>query len=254
MLVYGNYQKWFRTNLISIKILIARMTSDFSPNLFHPFYFNRNGLKDGISFFADKMYGKMMDFGCGSKPYKHLFNVESYLGVDFQNDGHPHDDEEIDLFYNGKTIPMPDQYFDSVLSSEVFEHIFNLDEVLKEIHRVMKTGGNLLITCPFVWNEHEAPHDYARYSRYALEDIMQKNGFEVLEFRKSGNFMSTVFQLYNLYWYSIYHRKKNRFVLIRWAYKLLIILPTNIIGKFFSSIFPFNDTLYLNNILLAKKS
>ena len=229
------------------------MASDFSPSLFHPFYFNRTGLKNGISFFADKMQGKMMDFGCGSKPYKVLFNVDSYLGVDFENEGHPHDNEQIDLYYDGKTIPMPDDYFDSVLSSEVFEHIFNLDEILKEIHRVMKPKGNLLITCPFVWNEHEVPHDFARYSKFALEDILKKNGFEVTGFQKSGNFVSTVFQLYNLYWYTIFHKKENRFILIRWAYKLLIVFPTNVLGKIFASIFPFNDSLYLNNILLAKK-
>ena len=98
-----------------------------------------------------------MDFGCGTKPYRTFFQVEEYVGVDFENPGHPHDNEQIDIFYDGKNIPLPDGYFDSVLSSEVFEHVFNIDEVLAEINRVMKSDGKLLITCPFAWNEHEVP-------------------------------------------------------------------------------------------------
>lgn len=229
------------------------MSDDFLPTLLHPFYFNRTGLFQSISMYADQLNGNMMDFGCGSKPYRKLFNVESYVGVDFQNEGHPHNNEQIDIFYDGKKIPLPDAQFDSVLSSEVFEHIFNLDEILKEIHRVMKTGGKLLLTCPFVWNEHEVPYDYARYSRFALEDIMVKNGFKIISFHKSGNFISSIFQLHNLYWFTIFHRKKNRSLIIRWLYKLFIILPTNVLGSIFSSILPFNDSLYLNNILLVKK-
>ena len=53
-----------------------------------------------------------MDFGCGSKPYKSLFNVEEYLGVDYYNEGHPHENEQIDVFYDGKNLPFPDNYFD----------------------------------------------------------------------------------------------------------------------------------------------
>lgn len=203
--------------------------------------------------FSEEMTGRMMDFGCGSKPYKALFNVKEYIGVDYQNEGHPHENEQVDIFYDGKIIPLPDQYFDSVLSSEVFEHIFNLNEILKEIHRVTKEGGKLLITCPFVWNEHETPNDFARYSKFALQDILAKNGFEIIQFYKSGNFILTIFQLWNLYWYTIFHQKKGRFFLLRWFYKAFIVLPANLAGLLLNNILPHNDSLYLNNIVLAKK-
>lgn len=231
---------------------MEKLSPDFSPSVFHPFYFNRRGLKKAISAYAPSLHGKMMDFGCGTKPYKALFNVEEYTGVDYHNEGHPHDNEQIDVFYDGKTIPLPDQYFDSVLSSEVFEHIFNLDEILKEINRVMKKDGMLLITCPFVWNEHEVPNDYARYSRFALNDILAKNNFEIVGFSKSGNFIQAIIQLWNLYWYTIYNKKKGRFVLVRWIYKFQVLM-SNIVGKCLDAILPFNDTLYLNNVILAKK-
>jgi SAM-dependent methyltransferase len=232
---------------------MADHSSEFSPTLFHPLYFIRRGLRKGIQDYAHALTGKLMDFGCGSKPYAGLFKVEEYVGVDYYNEGHSHDNEKIDVFYDGKTIPLPNEYFDSVLSSEVFEHVFNLNEILQEIRRVMKKNGHLLITCPFAWNEHEIPNDYARYSRFALTDILKKNGFEIIACTKSGNFITTVFQLWILYWYVLYNKKQKRFFLIRWLYKFLIVLPGNFSGKVLNAILPSNDSLYLNNIFLAKK-
>ncbi len=52
-----------------------------------------------------------MDFGCSSKPYASLFKVDEYVGVDYDNEGHPHQNEEIDVFYNGKELPSLDEYF-----------------------------------------------------------------------------------------------------------------------------------------------
>jgi ubiquinone/menaquinone biosynthesis C-methylase UbiE len=82
--------------------------------------------------------------------------------------------EQIDVFYDGRKIPFEDEYFDAVFSTEVFEHIFNLEEILKEINRVMKVSGKILITCPFAICEHEVPNDFARYSSYAINIFLKK--------------------------------------------------------------------------------
>jgi SAM-dependent methyltransferase len=227
--------------------------SEFSPNVFHPFYFIRNGLRKKIGSFAGSMTGKMMDFGCGTKPYKSLFHPEEYVGVDYYNEGHPHDNEQIDVFYDGKKIPLPDAYFDSVLSSEVFEHVFNLNEILQEINRVMKKDGRLLLTCPFVWNEHEVPNDYARYTRFALRDLLSKNGFEVIEISKTGNFITTIFQTWNLYFFHVLYPKVKKIFFLRWVYKFFIVSFLNLSGLLFNVILPKNDSLYLNTVILARK-
>jgi SAM-dependent methyltransferase len=226
---------------------------DFSPSLFYPFYFIRKGLREKIYLFSSALNGKLMDFGCGSKPYKSFFKVDEYVGVDFYNEGHPHDNEQIDIFYDGKKLPFGDNEFDSVLCSEVFEHIFNLSDILVEISRVMKSGGKILITCPFVWNEHEAPNDYARYSQFALKDVLKKTGFEIIEFSKSGNFVSTIVQLWVLYFYIVLYEKCRKYLLFRWFYKFFFVLLPNIMGLLLVRILPKNESLYLNNIVLAKK-
>jgi len=217
----------------------------------NPLYFERRGVYKGLILNKRYLNGKLLDFGCGSKPYKELFNVQEYIGLDIEESGHSHENEEIDVYYDGKTIPFDDKHFDSVFSSEVFEHIFNLEEILTELHRVLKPGGHMLITLPFVWDEHEAPYDFARYSSFGIDYLLKKSGFEVIAIEKTTNYVETVFQMWNVY-VSQYIFPSNRFP--RALITLLFIAPTTIIGIFLSKILPENKKLYLTNIVIAKKS
>jgi len=90
-----------------------------------------------------------LDIGCGSKPYESLFkNVTNYIGVDIESSGHDHTDSKVDLYYDGKKLPFDDNYFDCVVSFEVLEHVFNIEELLSEIKRVMKKGGYGIFLVP----------------------------------------------------------------------------------------------------------
>jgi SAM-dependent methyltransferase len=197
--------------------------------------------------------GRLLDFGCGSKPYKTLFAVDEYIGVDFVNEGHPHDDEQIDVYYDGRTIPFPDSSFDSVLCSEVFEHIFNLPEILVELNRVLKPGGRILITCPFVWKEHELPHDYARYTLFALKDMLSKNNFAVRVTSKSGNFVQVISQMIVLYFYDTGYSKVKRIPVLKQAFSFLFLFLPNLFGAIADKVLPSKDQLYFNNIIVAEK-
>jgi len=226
---------------------------EFKPSFFHPYYFIRKGLLKKISEHGHLLKGKLLDFGCGSKPYISLFKVDEYIGVDFENEGHPHDNEQIDIFYDGKSIPVPDGYFDSALSSEVFEHIFNLEDVLKELNRVLKPGATMLITCPFIWKEHEVPNDFARYTHFALEHLFVKNGFEVLIKDKSGSFIEALFQLQVLFFYDNWYRKVSRIPVVNFLFRLFFIALPNFMGALVSKILSRNKTIYFNNIIVARK-
>ena len=226
---------------------------DFDPHLSHHFYFIRKGLLAAIKSNASNLKGIMLDFGCGSKPYKSLINVDKYIGVDFDNPGHDHTKEQIDVYYDGKTIPFPDTYFDSVLCSEVLEHLFEPDLILKELNRVMKKDGKMLLTCPFVWSEHEIPYDYARYTRFALTNIFEKNGFRILKFEKQGNFIEAIAQMRTLYFFHVYGPFFSRFSYPgNFILKSLMFLM-NGWGKFKSMVLPRQNDLYLSNIVLLEK-
>jgi SAM-dependent methyltransferase len=236
---------------------MTKVSKVFNPGIDQTFYFIRTSLYRKVKEFAPELQGRMLDFGCGSKPYQPLFcNVKEYIGLDYDGEGHSHHNENIDVYYNGKVIPFENGYFDSIFSSEVFEHLFNIEEILPELHRVLKTKGKILITCPFVWNEHEVPIDFARYTRFALKDMMEKNGFEVLKQDKSGNYLSTLYQLRVQYIAdhllpAIPVLGKLKFFITN--VRPIVVLIMNAWFSAWHKVLPKPDDLYLNNILLAEK-
>jgi SAM-dependent methyltransferase len=194
--------------------------------------------------------GKLLDFGCGRKPYQNLFSVSDYIGVDMEQTGHNHINSMVDVFYDGKHIPFPDHSFDSVFCSEVLEHIFNPDEILTELSRVTKPQGRMLITVPFCWNEHEIPYDYARYSTFGITHLLQKHDFKIIECKKSGNFVQVLFQLWALYFFELFKKLgKTGYIL-----SMILIAPVNLVGSIILLIMPKNDSMYFNTIILAEKT
>lgn len=216
----------------------------------NPFYFARRELFKNISDLSNNMIGKTLDVGCGSKPYQKLFkNVTEYVGMEFDSETN-RAKKQADVFYNGKHFLFPDMSFDSVIATEVLEHIFNPDEFVSEISRVLKQGGALLLTAPFIWDEHEQPHDFARYSSFGLAHLLQKHGFEIREQRKTNNNIGILFQMLNCYIHKIIPFKNYK---IRLLFYILFISPFTILGVILSYILPKNNDLYLSNVVLANK-
>lgn len=227
------------------------MSNFINPKLSSPFYFTRKGLYQAALNFSNHINGgSLLDFGCGSKPYKSLLKPHEYIGLDYENEGHPHLNEQIDVFYNGGKIPFDDNKFDYILCTEVFEHLFDLDDKLKEFNRVLKTEGLMFVTCPFVWNEHEVPFDYARYTTFALHDKFKKSGFEVVSYYKAGTFIETYTQMFFTY----FSKKESRYKAQEIGLlKKAVIFIVNVMGKGFNKILPNNDSLYLSNVFIVKK-
>ncbi|HEY6503090.1 MAG TPA: class I SAM-dependent methyltransferase [Chitinophagaceae bacterium] len=235
-----------------------QVSKAFRPGLNNPFYFIRRGLLNKVQQYAPGLSGKLLDFGCGSKPYQSLFtNASEYIGLDYEGEGHQHVNENVDVFYDGKNIPFANESFDSVFSSEVFEHIFNIDEILQEINRVMKKNGKILITCPFVWHEHEVPVDYARYTRFALKHLFEKHGFKILSQDKSGDFNQAISQMRMVYLAehvipSVPLLGKSKFFRTSVAPGIYFIVNSWFCIK--HRLLPKRKDWYLNNIVLAEKS
>lgn len=227
----------------------------FIPNafsiFFNPFFIIRWHLLRAIRQFAPRLKGNLLDFGCGSKPYRSLFpHVGQYTGVDIENEGHPHENEAIDVFYDGRHLPFSDAHFDSVLCSEVLEHVPNPDEIITEIHRVMKPQGKILITIPFVWDEHETPHDYRRLTSFGTRQFLEQAGFEIIEQQKTAHFAAVIAQLTMLYLHNVLFTKNKYLNLL---INLVFISPVTITGSFLAWLLPRNRKLYFNNVVLAQK-
>lgn len=229
------------------------ISKEFDPAITQPNYLIRNRLLKNIRMLSPQLKGRLMDFGCGQKPYKNLFSADEYIGVDFENPGHSHGNEAIDVFYDGKTLPFHNEFFDSIFSSEVFEHIFNLEEILKELNRVLKTNGLMLITCPFTFCEHEIPNDYARYTSFALKYLLTKKGFEIVQQIKSGNSIESIAQLRLMYLHQHIYPKLKKIPVVRSAFRIIVYSVINLITNISGKILPAGKDLYMSNIVLCRK-
>lgn len=218
--------------------------------LINPFYLLRRGLYTALRRLAPQLRGRLLDFGCGRKPYRRLFAVQEYMGLDIDHHGHDHRGEAIDVYYHGTTLPFADGHFDAVFSSEVFEHVFNLKDMLRELHRVTRSGGLLLFTCPFAWGEHEAPFDYARYTSFGIRDVVQQAGFEIVSAEKTGGSIAAVFQLWNVY-VSQECLPRNR--IIKLLLNPLLVAPMTVLALLLGMVLPKGDDLYCNHVILARK-
>lgn len=216
----------------------------------NPYYFVRKGLTYGIKLYAHHIQGVVLDFGCGTKPYRESFIAKKYIGVDVPVSGHDHSGEPIDIFYNGKVLPFQNESFDSIFCTEALEHIFNPDEMLDELHRVLKGDGKMLLTLPFAWAEHEPPYDFARYTSYGIADLLVRHNFEVLELRKSNNHVEALFQMWNAYIFQLFYTKNHYLDVL---FTLFFIAPVTIMGLVFSRLLPKKDDLFNSIIVLVRK-
>lgn len=215
----------------------------------NPFYFARKGLCNAVKNYSSSLHGSLLDVGCGKKPYERLFNVDSYRGLDVDSAATRENDIADDL-YDGNKFPYKNEVFDSLLCNQVLEHVFEPDLFLMEMFRVLKPNGRLLLTVPFVWDEHEQPHDYARYSSFGLSALLSRNGFKILKQEKLGCDVTVIFQLINAYLFKI---TKNWHKSVRLIFTLTVMGFFNICGLILGKLLPKNSDLFLDQVILAEK-
>ena len=225
----------------------------FNPGWFgvlvNPFYFARSGLRNAMIEFAPMLSGRLLDVGCGTKPYQSLFSVDTYIGLEINSEA-SHEYGVADHFYDGHTFPFDDASFDSILCNQVLEHVFNPDEFLGEIMRVLKPEGRLLLTVPFVWDEHEQPYDYARYSSFGLHALLDNQGFHIIKYEKIGADVSVLFQLANAYLFKI-TQKLSKYSRLLLTFSVMAMI--NILGSIVRRLLPQNPDLFLDQVALVEK-
>jgi SAM-dependent methyltransferase len=227
---------------------------DFVPGklgwLVNPFFFARRGLLHGLQEFFPRLTGDVLDVGCGRKPYRAFVPAQRYVGLEVDTP-QMRAVQVADAYYDGRTFPFPDRSFDAVLCSQVFEHVFTPPEFLAEINRVLRPGGSLVLTVPFVWDEHEQPHDFARYSSFGLRAVLERAGFEVQIARKTLQDSRVLFQLCNAYLFKLTRTRRRS---VNMLTTVMLMAPVNLLGMVFGALLPRNPDLYLDNIVLATKA
>lgn len=137
--------------------------------------------------------GDVLDVGCGDKPYRKVFiNAKSYVGVDWSSDinvarsNNAERKRALDVVGSAEALPFRCKCFDSVLATQLIEHLPHPALFFAEVSRVLRPSGCLIITFPLIGPLHEEPHDYFRYTEYGVQELCQESGLQVETIRKMG--------------------------------------------------------------------
>jgi SAM-dependent methyltransferase len=156
----------------------------------------RESILAAVRRFADGLPAgaRVLDIGAGDGPYRELFGHCDYVTVDWANS--PHEDAaETDVVASADSLPLEDGTFDAALSTQVLEHVRAPIDVLREAYRVLRVGGPLLVTMPFVWEEHEQPFDFQRFSSSGVWNALETAGFTDIILRPRNDYFTTLAQL-----------------------------------------------------------
>lgn len=122
---------------------------------------------------------RLLDVGCGLKPYAFMFTQSEYIGIDVEVSGRKYSQKAADIVFDGVHIPAQQESFDAILCTEVLEHSLDPIALVAEMFRVLKKGGKLCITVPFIWGLHELPYDFRRFTPNGLARLIEGAGFSV---------------------------------------------------------------------------
>ena len=148
---------------------------------------------------------RILDAGAGEQDHKNHCQHLEYVSQDFaqydgQGDNHglqmgQWDYKKLDIISDITQIPEPDNSFDAILCSEVFEHIPDPIKALKEFHRLLKKNGTLILTAPFCSLTHFSPyHYYSGYNRNFYQQVLPELGFEIIEITSNGDYFEYLAQ------------------------------------------------------------
>lgn len=137
----------------------------------------------------------LVDIGCGKKPYQSIFApyVSRHIGVDLVESNNI--TSIVDIIGSAYKTTLQESFCETVLCTEVFEHLEDPLSATREMNRILKNNGIVILTVPFFWPIHDAPRDFYRYSEYGLRYLFENSGFEIVEIRPLTGFIVTFLQL-----------------------------------------------------------
>jgi len=133
---------------------------------------------------------RVLDAGAGEGRHRTRFAHCRYAGVDLAVGDSDWDYSRLHARADLAALPFADGAFDATLNVVVLEHVPDPEAVLGEIARTLAPGGRLLLIVPQEWGMHQMPRDYFRYTRYGLEALLQRAGFQSVQIAPAGGFFT----------------------------------------------------------------
>jgi SAM-dependent methyltransferase len=195
--------------------------------------------------------GSLLDIGCGNKPYESWMNgkVTEYVGCDIVQSS----SNRVDYLCPANNIPLENERFDTIFSSQTIEHLEDYQGMVNEAFRLLKSEGYFILSGPFYWHLHEEPYDFYRFTKHGFKYVLEESGFEVCEIRPNGGAWATLGLVINhTFGFSNPHANKIAKGIKYLFRKLRIYILVNRIFSYLDSK-DFNPINTINYVVVAKK-
>jgi SAM-dependent methyltransferase len=173
----------------------------------------------------------ILDAGAGKCPYKRLFSHANYESMDIiekLEDSYKHT-----FICDIKNIPREDNYYDTIINTQVLEHVEFPQKVIDEFYRILKIDGKLFLSAPQAWGIHEASFHFYNFTKYGLESLFRNAGFKIIFINPRGGIFWYLSKIINKLPFEIlYQYKKEPFKF------LLLLIPTAIFYPVTSILIP----------------
>lgn len=171
---------------------MGRRRSEPSAGRSDALYLSQRLLCADLKRVSERARGILVDVGCGNRPYAGFFDRPGvrYVGIDHDPAG-----SKPSVVATAMRLPLSGASADTVLMTQTLEHVPDPSMAVAEAARILKEDGILLMTAPQAWRLHEEPHDYFRFTRYGLQHLMERHGFEIIELTPQGGAWSLAGQV-----------------------------------------------------------
>jgi len=184
--------------------------------------------------------GILLDVGSSYSPYKKYIAYTKYMGLDINKKSQP------DICCDLHNIEWQDNYFDTVIATEVLEHLREPQKAINEIYRVLKPVAICILSTRFLFPYHPSPigaqdafGDYYRFTSDSLSHLFK--AFSEVEIHSHGNRVQVIWQIINSSGHS------------RGIFQIIVNAVLNIFTPLLAQI-KFKDTRFpLGFIVYAKK-
>ncbi len=250
--------KQAKGRLFARSLLVRFCGSGTNTNMLHYEWLTWHYMRKSIIGARRYVTGSLLDIGSGSQPYKQFLEsaVSSYVGLDrpstqtmVPNATAP------DICGDVNSLPFRNESFDTILMTQVLEHVPDPQQALSEASRILKQDGYLLLSVPFCEPLHGEPWDFFRYSQYGLGHLLDNAGLRIVLMEHQGYFGASINKIVNRFLFRS-PWKSTRFVrtvkLIGTPLLLLCVFFMNCLGIWLDKIAKFEE-FTPNYFLVAEK-
>jgi SAM-dependent methyltransferase len=141
---------------------------------------------------ASNACGRLLDLGCGKVPLYAAYApfVTEIICVDWAPG--EYNDLTCDL---SQPLPFASGCFDTIILSDVLEHVPEPDLLWREMTRVLAPRGKIVMNVPFYYSVHAHPHDYYRFTNFALERFVAMNELKLMQLHTVGGIVEIMADL-----------------------------------------------------------